>query len=239
MAPYVNRELKIAISIQQYFRCDLADNRYFNKVKHALSNYLRLAIALIILLAIPVAAGVQAKLGVGYLMMISVEEPLGTPSFVSRGTLYDELSPTASIMARAGVFSFGATAGFARASTIFANTQETTMRSRSLGITATYNYEMSETGEWLFPMQIEASHRWMRIEFHHPNGFSEMSGEGWEITGKLGIERVFREKYSVAFLIGRGYVWNDFDGSEFSLHPNIEFNQWRFELYTRIELFDF
>ncbi|MCK5833545.1 hypothetical protein KAH81_07740 [bacterium] len=198
--------------------------------------YKILALLLFLFIAEIGATQIEIMPTLGYLTMINVTEPSGgSPLFIDEGILYDEFSPSLSLLVRTHGFSLGANIAYSHSSDLFGDFQMTDIESRSLGLVTIYNYEMSDSGKWLFPMKLSASYRWMTLEH---NGL-KITGTAYEVAFKMGLERALSKRASFAFLIGRGFVWDELSNDDFMVHPDLEFDCWRFEFYSRIFMFKF
>ncbi len=179
----------------------------------------------------------EIKAGFGYVTTIEVTEPYsGSPLFVDEGIFYDEISPGISLLWRFNSFSIGPTFRYYHAREFFADFQETTLSGFAAGAEFIYNYKMTETGEWLFPMSLACKHRWIQLTYETEHKAYEIDGFGWGMRAMLGVERVFADRYSVGILVGRGLLVDKLSDDGISVHPDLMMNGWRFEIFLRTKL---
>ncbi len=179
-------------------------------------------------------ASPQLKLGLGWAPTIEIFDSTGgSPVFAESGTFFDEFSPELSLLWDFGPVSLGARACYFWSREIFPANQPTNISGVILGGEFIYNYVMDENGNWLFP--IAASGGWQKnsISYRPETSRFDFFGEGWGIGLYFGVERVWQQRYSLGFLIGRKFSRADIDGGEYGIAPKIDSDGWRFVLISR------
>ncbi len=178
--------------------------------------------------------GVEIGAGIGYTTTLTITEPSGgSPALADEGVLYDLLSPSIYIAARIKPISIGLIGAYQFADGIFGIGQDTDFKSFSLGLKTVYNFEATDSAEWLIPIEASFNRRWMQIDYQTPGRTVEVEGDGYEAAASFGFERVFPRGHSLGFSIGRAFIWSEFVNEEFAVHPKADIDGWRFTMFTR------
>jgi len=179
-------------------------------------------------------AGIALKLGLSWAPAITVEDTANDlPMVIESGTLYDELSPELSFLWNIGVFSIGLRVSYLWAQDIFGQNQPTVMTAWLFGGEAIYNYEMTEDGRWLFPMIISGGYGNAKISFQpEPNRY-DIVGHAWELVFTFGVERVWKDRYSFGFMLGRQFSRAYFEDDFLGIEPKVNGDGWKFAFIGR------
>ncbi len=189
----------------------------------------------ILFITASLVAGPQIGVDIGWSPTADIEDSIsgGTYYFQETGTFYDIITPELHLLWSFGEVSLGGALGLMLANNPFASYQPTSLRGISIGGKFIYNYEMHESGDWLFPIMVDG--RWYSTEIKYkPNaGDFIFGGDGWGLRVSCGVERVWDQRYSFGLVMGWGISRASFDGSEYGITPSMCADGWRFALMGR------
>ncbi|RKZ30110.1 hypothetical protein DRQ36_06590 [bacterium] len=178
-------------------------------------------------------AGPELKYGMGWSPKIGVEYPSEYAYFPESETLYDEFSPELSILWDFGSISIGPRMAFLTARENFTGGNYNSMTTWLFGGEFIYNFEMNETGEWLFPIILSTS--FADIKYTHKSALAnvDFDGTGWSIGFMLGVERFWENRLSLGFILGGRMLKTELSNPNWDIPPKIAGSSWRFEVFGR------
>jgi len=176
----------------------------------------------------------EIKIGFGYTTTIDVTDTtVDSPLLIEEGIFYDEISPEFSVLWNFGTISAGPRFGYYWSRDIFGTAQETTISSFLYGGEIIYNFVMTETGEWLFPIILNGGYQDINLCYRPSTGTYNIDGNGLNVELLFGVERLWDNGLSFGFVLGRRLSGASFEDSSLEIAPRVQPDGWRFEFLLR------